>query len=207
MPPVPKKPAEDATPLDKLRAKFPAGVVKQRELKGKKLDYVAIDATINRLLDVYGTEYEFTGAGYEVRPAMITRRSGDGYKEVPGWTGIVTGYLVTPTGKQHWGIGADSDEDLDKVLKTALAEAIKKAGHQLGIGLYLWNEEDRVELAQQRKLVAGNPSALKAELVKRSGLKLGKDKAENVRLLSEHYHVTPEQLEDVEVMKQLLGVV
>ncbi|MEM2991059.1 MAG: Rad52/Rad22 family DNA repair protein [Halobacteria archaeon] len=41
------------------------------------------------------------------------------------------------------GVGADVDSDPDKAVKTALAEAIKKAGHQFGIALYLWDEKER----------------------------------------------------------------
>ena len=45
--------------------------------------------------------------------------------------------------RSHTGVGADVSFDLDKAVKTALAEAIKKACHQYGIALELWEEERR----------------------------------------------------------------
>lgn len=204
---APQNPPKPLTITEQLRQKFPAGVVKSRSIRGKDFDYVAIDATIGRLLDTMGLEWSFTNCTYDVQPAMVARRDAD---DVPGWQCIVTGELVihdtTGHESRHWGVGADIADDLDKALKTALAEALKKAGHQLGIGLYLWNDEDRQSLARERKLVSGNMSALKTELVKRSGLILGENKEDNQKALAEIYHVLPEQLEDPEVVKQLLGV-
>lgn len=206
-PKAPAAPPEPQTIADQLRQKFPAGAVKEREMRGKKFDYIAIEDTIGRLLDTLGVEWSFTNCTYDVQPAMVARRDAD---DVPGWQCIVTGELVihdtTGHESRHWGVGADIADDLDKALKTALAEALKKAGHQLGIGLYLWNDEDRQSLARERKLVSGNMSALKTELVKRSGLILGENKEDNQKALAEIYHVLPEQLEDPEVVKQLLGV-
>lgn len=46
-----------------------------------------------------------------------------------------------------------TNSDPDMAMKTALAEAIKKAGHQLGIALYLWDETAR-ERAEQRRALA-----------------------------------------------------
>jgi hypothetical protein len=200
-------PKPPATIGEQLRQKFPAGVVKQRTIRNKQFDYVAIDATIGRLLDTLGLEWSFTNASYDVQPALVARRDAD---PVQGWQCIVTGELVIhdAAGHQsvHWGVGADIADDLDKALKTALAEALKKAGHQVGIGLYLWRDEERQALARERKLVGGNVAALKTELIKRNNLTLGPVKEDNVKFLSEFFHVLPEQLDDPVVLQQLLGM-
>jgi hypothetical protein len=49
------------------------------------------------------------------------------------------------------GIGAGVNFDPDTAVKTAQAEALKKACHQYGIALYLWDsaERDFVELQRQ----------------------------------------------------------
>ena len=56
-------------------------------------------------------------------------------------------------GSSRTGVGADvvALKDLDKAAKTAQAEAFKKAGHQYGVGLYLWDERERdlVDLVQK----------------------------------------------------------
>ena len=204
---APKAPPAPPTLTEQLRKPFPAGVVKQRDIRGKQFDYVAIDATINRLLDTLGQEWSFKDCTYDVQPAMVHRSQGE---DVPGYQCVVSGYLVfhDEAGHvaSHWGIGADVADDLDKALKTALAEAIKKAGHQVGIGLYLWQDTERQALARERKLVGGNVAALKTELIKRNNLTLGPDKADNVKFLTEFFHVTPEQLDDPAVLQQLLGL-
>ena len=61
-------------------------------------------------------------------------------------------YLATITFESSRdGIGADVSFDPDKALKTAQAEALKKACHQFGIALYLWDDEQRGYLDLQRK--------------------------------------------------------
>jgi hypothetical protein len=62
------------------------------------------------------------------------------------------------------GIGAGLNFDPDTAVKTAQAEALKKACHQFGIALYLWDsaERDFVELQRQ---AATNDVALKQLVV------------------------------------------
>ena len=201
-------PRPEPTIGEQLRERFKPGVVKQRTIRGKQFDYVAIDATIGRLLDALGLEWSFTNCTYDVQPAMVHRSEGE---DVPGYQCVVSGELIIndsdPSRRSiHWGVGADVADDLDKALKTALAEALKKAGHQVGIGLYLWRDEERQTLARQRKLAGGNVAALKTELIKRNNLTLGPNKEDNVKFLSEHFNVLPEQLDDPAVLMQLLGL-
>jgi hypothetical protein len=124
--------------LGKLSANFPVEDVKQRTQGGMKLDYISIDATIKRLNDVLGADWSFNGY------PEVTALEGGKYMVV------YTGTLCA-LGKEASGVGGDVANDLDKALKTALAEALKKAGHQFGIGLYLWDEAERQVIAKQRK--------------------------------------------------------
>lgn len=125
--------------LNKLSEPFDVEDVKQRRQGGVMLDYISIDATIRRLNEVLGVDWSFTG--YPNRTEILS----DGKYMV-----VYTGELEA-LGKTASGVGADVAGDLDKALKTALAEALKKAGHQFGIGLYLWDEAERAIVAKQRK--------------------------------------------------------
>jgi hypothetical protein len=58
------------------------------------------------------------------------------------------------------GIGANTNFDPDTAVKSAQAEALKKACHQFGIALYLWSEAERDFIALQ-KGAALNDLALK----------------------------------------------
>jgi hypothetical protein len=48
------------------------------------------------------------------------------------------------------GSGAGFNFDPDTSVKTAQAEALKKACHQFGIALYLWSEDERNFVQKQR---------------------------------------------------------
>jgi hypothetical protein len=62
------------------------------------------------------------------------------------------------------GIGSNINFDPDTAVKTAQAEALKKACHQYGIALYLWKEAERDFIALQ-KSAANNDVALKQLVV------------------------------------------
>ena len=123
-----------------LSEPFPIEDVKQRRQGGILLDYISIDATIRRLNDVLGSEWST-----RLSSPIDVRVLADGK-----YAAIVVLELEA-LGKVAIGTGADVAGDLDKVIKTALAEAIKKAGHQFGVGLYLWQESERAIVAKERK--------------------------------------------------------
>lgn len=125
--------------LKELSANFPVEDVKQRRQGGTMLDYISIDATIRRLNDVLGVAWSFDLDTTDVRILP------DGK-----YLAIVSG-RIEALGKVASGVGADTAGDPDKAIKTALAEALKKAGHQFGIGLYLWDEAEREVIAKERR--------------------------------------------------------
>jgi len=151
--------------LDRLAADFPKGEVRQRSGGGNiKLDYIDVVQTINRLCDTLGADWD-----WRVLDAKVELVEQDGPK-----------YLASERGELHvWlpdrdrpvirgGSGADVDgRDPDKAIKTADAEALKKAGHKFQIALYLWDEGKRNEIAEFRKLTGASlPQLKKAALVK-----------------------------------------
>ena len=129
-----------------LADRFPVDQVKQREagFGGKKLDYIGIDSAIGRLNDVLPMGYSWIvnstcvleGAVVVTGTLEITLQDGD--------------RLVTV---RRSGIGADtvSAKDMDKSVKTAYAEAFKKACNTLGVALYLWDADERADIARERQ--------------------------------------------------------
>lgn len=128
-----------------LSERFPIEDVKQRTQGGMKLDYISIDATIRRLNDVLALGWSF-----EIDTTQLLPMEGGKYLALVQGKIIIPATEDTPI-KIASGVGSDVAGDPDKAIKTALAEALKKAGHQLGIGLYLWEESEREVIAKQRK--------------------------------------------------------
>jgi hypothetical protein len=83
---------------------------------------------------------------------------------------------VDGTFTQKAGVGADfgAVDDPDKVLKTAFANAVKKAGNLLGIALYLWLEDERELLEVARAVAEGDSATLKNVVRGIARVRLGK---------------------------------
>lgn len=178
--------------LDDLRAEFLPTEVRQRAGRGgMKLDYLGIDSTINRILDVqakHGVEADFRIMHSECRPY-----------DKGGFFACVHGRLTI--GDKAWdGTGCSIGPDPDDAIKTAQAEAIKKAGHGFGIGLYLWDADKRVEIDNARKAASGDLKTLQA-MIKAAAKDLGLDGRE---ALCEHFGLDAEDLFDAEKLTQVL---
>jgi hypothetical protein len=130
-----------------LSERLDPALIKQRSAgRGMMLDYISIDTTINRLNEVLDTKWDFNITGTHVQVLG---------EETPRFLYTVVGELLVLDEEDdrwisHSGIGADIDKDPDKAAKTALAECIKKSTHQLGLGLYLWDEKEREAIAEWR---------------------------------------------------------
>ena len=128
--------------LTALSEPFDPADVKQRSAGGgRMLDYISIDKTIQRLNDVLGAGWSFSVIDWRI-------------DESPnGVMACVHGRIDASAtlGKSADGLGASMQRDPDDAIKTALAEALKKAGHQLGIALYLWDEAARAKVEEFRK--------------------------------------------------------
>jgi len=152
--------------LSQLAAEFEPGEHKTRKQAGQELTYISIDATINRLNSVLGSTWS-TEAETSLTPL------GETYLAKCELTLFAT---IDDERKSAYGVGAMVNKDPDMAAKTALAEAIKKAGHQLGIGLYLWDAEARDRVTKKSKLAGASAAALKQEVFKLAVAKTGKER-------------------------------
>lgn len=160
-----------------LTEKFHPTLVKKNQ-SGQ--DYVAIDGYINRLNEVLGHAWAWQINSWEIKDAAPTKSGKPQYMAVVQGTltiilsdiGVVSvgdddddAFLTTQKAMiSRDGIGANINFDPDTAVKSAQAEALKKACHQYGIALYLWDaaERDFVELQRQ---AATNDVALKQLVV------------------------------------------
>lgn len=155
--------------LTALAADFPKSEVRERDGgRGVKLDYIDIVSTINRLCSVLGANWD-----WRVLDAKVEVVDNDGPKYLAYERGELVVTLEDGTTITRGGSGADIDSrDPDKAIKTADAEALKKAGHKFQIALYLWDEEKRDEIAEYRKLAKGaSLGSLKKAALEKSGAK------------------------------------
>lgn len=163
-----------------LIERFPHTSVKKNQ-SGQ--DYVAIDDYINRLNEVLGHAWAWQINDWKLYPdAAPATKNGK-----PQYLAVVQGSLsvflsdigVISIGAEddddaflttqkavvvRDGIGSNINFDPDTAVKTAQAEALKKACHQYGIALYLWKEAERDFVALQ-KSAANNDVALKQLVV------------------------------------------
>lgn len=160
-----------------LTEKFHPSLVKKNQ-SGQ--DYVAIDGYINRLNDVLGHAWAWQINTWQINDAAPTKSGKPQYMAVVQGTltiilsdiGVVSvgdddedAFLTTQKAMiSRDGIGANINFDPDTAVKSAQAEALKKACHQYGIALYLWDaaERDFVELQRQ---ASKNDVALKQLVV------------------------------------------
>lgn len=125
-----------------LNKHFPSDKVKSRSAGANRpeLLYLSIDTILNRLNELFPLSYDW-----------VVKKV-----DIVGDSCIVIGTLSIKvddgTTVQRDGVGGDKiSGDIDKSIKTAMAEAIKKACHSLGIGLYLWEKEEINKLKAEAK--------------------------------------------------------
>lgn len=162
MPATPKRPQ-----LEALMAQFEPGQHKTRSQGGQQLTYVSIDATINRVNEVLGSAWSVLPAsstqvmplesGYLAKTELFIEAEIDGRRKV------------------LYGVGAMTNRDPDMAMKTALAEALKKAFHQAGVALYLWDPAARDEITKKSELANAPISKLKKKVKEIAIERLGKD--------------------------------
>lgn len=175
--------------LAALSAPFKTEEVKQRTQGGKKLDYISIDSTIRRFNEVLGTDWSTHTSSVDVRQLADGKHL------------AIVVLSLEALGKSAVGTGADIAQDVDKALKTALAEALKKAGHQFGVGLYLWDEGERQVVARDRAALSGDVAALKAKVFEKALEGGATPTAEGV---AQFFKVEIADLQDAAKLKTLL---
>jgi hypothetical protein len=183
--------AQTTQQLSKLREPFPVEQVKQRQGGGgKMLDYIPIETTLERLLEVapdYSWEAELA--------------------HIDGQLAVVQGHL-TIGDKRAFGIGSMTNRDVDMAVKSANSEAMKNAAKNgFGVALELWDEDHRAALEAERQ---GRPpvesdDAL-TELKNRvADLAVTAGVDRTGPSIAAHFGVSVEDLQDKETLERLLA--
>jgi len=188
--------------VEELAARFHPSEVKQRDGgRGLKLDYIDIPQTIKRLRNVLGMN-----VSWDIQETTLVPTDDGKY------LATVTGYLTVtefdetenkiPAISRWGGVGAMVDRDPDMALKTAQAEAIKKAGHGFQIALYLWDEEERNAIAAYRTASTSEDlNALKKAVAMQAKVR---GVPTTPKALAEFYGVKEEELQNPKVLRELI---
>lgn len=170
-----------------------------------KKDYVSIDGYITRLLDVLGLDYDFiiTQSTVNLLPEHVKTSTGkvQYLAQVTAQLHVLDDDGVSRTVRS--GVGADVSFDPDKAIKTAQAEALKKAAHQFGIALELWDEEHRAGLETARKAAGGSEKDLKKSVFDLAKKRLDKTKP-TVAEVADLFGVEPGELSDKDTLARIL---
>lgn len=161
------------TDLEKLAAEFDAAAYQTRQAPGggPELTYVSIDQTINRLNEVLGPNWS--------THAISTLTSEKDNQDRDRYLAVCELHMdctLDGRGKTAYGVGAMQNRDPDMALKSALAEAIKKAAHQLGVGLHLWDKATRAKIEKKMSLSKASDAKLKAAVYQLARDRLDKTK-------------------------------
>jgi hypothetical protein len=176
--PVPKQ-------LQALQAEFATSEHKNRSQGGKTLTYIDIAQTIKRVNEVLGANWSILpGTKTTILP---TSEGGFG-----AMTEVHIRATIDGVEKRLYGVGAMTNRDPDMAVKTALAEAIKKAFHQVGVALYLWDEEARDRI-NQRQAAGESPAARKRVLKSLAAEKLGIENPSREQIAAA-FDTTPEAI-------------
>lgn len=179
--------------LRKLSAPFPASEVRQRPGGGKTLDYVGWDSVVRRLNDVVEE-----GWSLDIDRSSLSQVT-KGEKSL--WLAEVQVSLRIGDTRRG-GVGAALMPDPDDSLKSAQAEALKKASNQYGMALELWTEEGREVVAKGRAAAKGDIGAMKALVFEQA---LAKGAEPNPESIAATLGVTVNDLQDKTVLEGLLA--
>jgi hypothetical protein len=167
---------------------------------GKTFTYVSAEATIRWLNDIVGYNWSWVIDSYQVEPHPERTKS-----DKLQWMSVVMGTLsiYDPQDPENLlaarsGVGAGVNADPDTAVKTATAEALKKASNQYGVALYLWKQEgrDRIDALKDGSLPV--LQSYLTEHAMREGIEA------NPEAIASYYGVTAASMRDVNVLKDLV---
>jgi hypothetical protein len=187
------------TQLDQLQAEFAPGEHKNRSQGGTTLTYIDISATINRVNAVLGPDWSVV----PLSKSKITPPQSQGGPFFAECELFIEAQIDGVT-KTLYGVGAMTNKDPDMAVKTALAEAIKKAWHQAGVGLYLWDPEKREAVNAKAKTAKGGLPA-KKKAVKALAVEALGTKTPTLTQIAELFNVAPGDLDEEGVLDKILA--
>lgn len=193
----------EAGTLSELARRFKANEVGKNP---KGFHYIGIDATINRFNEVLGADWNLNIHDCKL-DLLPTSEVTYGRAEKPGYLATVSASIYA-LGSNRGGTGSDFADDPDKALKTAQAEAMKKAGHQFGVGLYLWDERERALTDLVRSFATSGDAATLLSSQKRAVQMLAEIEgveAISADTLAEHFGTTTGSLQDSTVLNGILA--
>lgn len=207
--------------LSKLTEKFP---VEEYRKNPKGYHYIPIEKHIARWNEVCGSSMSLEVKHQEFAP--LPGMSFGTRNPKPAAYALVTVAITAELdGKvtTREGVGGDygAADDVDKLVKTALAEAIKKAGNEFGIGLELWDEEERalIDSAQAQGLtgqvVAAAPAATALTVVPDDELTALKNRVADIAVaagvdrtgpsIAAHFGIPVEALQVRDTLEQIIA--
>lgn len=184
--------------LDQLQARFKPDEHKNRKQGGQQLTYVDISATLNRVNEVLGPNWSVV---VPTKTTILPTKDG----KFGALCELFIEAEIDGVKKTLYGVGAMTNNDPDMAAKTALAEAIKKAWHQAGVALYLWDAEARDQV-NQAKAAAESPAARKKVLKSAAADKLGITNPTKDQVASA-FDLEPADLDDDEVVSDTLRAI
>jgi hypothetical protein len=182
--------------MEQLASQFEAGEHRSRVQGGKELTYVDIAATINRVNDILGPNVSYLP---ESNTSLTIADNG----KYLAYSQIYLKAVIDGVETTLYGCGAMVNGDPDMAVKTALAEAYKKAWHGKGVALYLWDEEAREDVERRRKLSVGTLETKKRQVYNLAQTKLGIDRPTPGQM-AELFEVPIEKLSDEDTIMSIL---
>lgn len=203
--------AKSKPSLERLTEKFPDEVYRKNP---KGFLYIPIEKTIGRFNEVLGA-----GWSLFIDSVDFTLMHGMTYGRQQKQAGcaVVQVRIVSEldgTTVTRSGVGADygAADDPDKLVKTALAEAIKKCGNEYGIGLELWDAEERAAIEEAQAgggsaQVVSHPAADElTELKNRvADLAVAAGVERTGPAIAAHFGIEIEKLQDRETLEKIVA--
>lgn len=189
----------DATQLEQLQAEFAPEEHKNRGQGGQQLTYIDISATLNRVNSVLGPDWSIVPPS----KSQLTPPASQGGPFF-AQTELFIEAKIDGVTKTLYGVGAMVNKDPDMAVKTALAEAIKKAWHQAGVALYLWDAEKREAVNAKAKVAKGGLPA-KKKAVKALAVEALGTKTPTLTQIAELFGVSAGDLDEEAVLDTILA--
>lgn len=199
----------DAMPsvMEMLARPFDPATIKKNP---RGYHYVQIDEVYNRLDEVLGPNWTLAVQGAQLTPVDPAWKKYGSANPKAGFLATVTVRISSLLdGNIHTvrdGVGADFADDPDKAIKTALANAVKKAANGFGVARYLWKDEERAAIDEANE-ARQNTKALKQQVVAIYESEVGSlqgspaDKAEQ---LAKHFGVEVTDLASAETLNAII---